>query len=332
MQVKGTSPSLLVNTTLTGLAGTFSYNGVVDADPVEYGARGRATSKALDLRTLLEKNALPHTQLTAQYDLDLHGEALQTLAGSAAATLEPAARAGFHVDPSIARLPCAARVAPAAPAARQPSRPEADAARLRSRFNRECWSESRGQDVVALDGQKHQVDALTSNIGHLLWSGIVDPERAARTVERLMAPDMFSGWGVRTMSARDAGYNPIEYHNGTVWPHDTGLIAEGMRRYGFTREAATLAISIFDAAEAFAYRLPELFAGFPREETGVAVEYPSASRPQAWSAGAPLLALRTLLGLDVVDGVLHSQPHLPSQLGRLRLEGIRVRGGQQSAG
>ncbi|MEO6796843.1 MAG: glycogen debranching N-terminal domain-containing protein [Candidatus Dormibacter sp.] len=209
---------------------------------------------------------------------------------------------------------------------------EADAALLRSRFNRDFWSESRGHYVVALDGQKHQVDALTSNIGHLLWSGIVDPERAARTVERLMAPDMFSGWGVRTMSARDAGYNPIEYHNGTVWPHDTGLIAEGMRRYGFTREAATLAISIFDAAEAFAYRLPELFAGFPREETGVAVEYPSASRPQAWSAGAPLLALRTLLGLDVVDGVLHSQPHLPSQLGRLRLEGIRVRGGQQSAG
>ncbi len=209
---------------------------------------------------------------------------------------------------------------------------EADAADLRRRFNRDFWSESRGHYVLALDGQKRQVDALTSNIGHLLWSGIVDPQRAARTVEQLMAPDMFSGWGVRTMSAGDAGYNPIEYHNGTVWPHDTGLIAEGMRRYGFTGEAATLAVSIFEAAEAFAYRLPEVFAGFPRKETGVAVEYPSASRPQAWSAGAPLLALRTLLGLDVVGGVLRSQPHIPSQLGHLRLDGILVRGLRQSTG
>jgi glycogen debranching enzyme len=209
---------------------------------------------------------------------------------------------------------------------------EADAAELRRRFNRDFWNESRGHYVVALDGQKRQVDALTSNIGHLLWSGIVDPRRAARTVERLMAPDMSSGWGVRTMSTRDGGYNPIEYHNGTVWPHDTGLIAEGMRRYGFTDEAATLALSIFEGAEAFAYRLPEVFAGLPREETGAPVAYPSASRPQAWSAGAPLLALRTLLGLDVIDGVLHSTPHIPSQLGRLRLEGILVMGQRQSAG
>jgi glycogen debranching enzyme len=209
---------------------------------------------------------------------------------------------------------------------------EADAAGLRRRFNRDFWNESRGHYVVALDGEKRQVDALTSNIGHLLWSGIVDRDRAAPTVERLMAPDMFSGWGVRTMSTRDAGYNPIEYHNGTVWPHDTGLIAEGMRRYGFTDEAATLALSIFEGAEAFAYRLPEVFAGFPREQTGAPVAYPSASRPQAWSAGAPLLALRTMLGLDVVDGVLHSQPHIPSRLGRLHLEGILVRGRRQSAG
>jgi glycogen debranching enzyme len=105
-----------------------------------------------------------------------------------------------------------------------------------------------------------------------------------------------------------------------------------MRRYGFTDEAATLALSIFEGAEAFAYRLPEVFAGLPREETGAPVAYPSASRPQAWSAGAPLLALRTLLGLDVIDGVLHSTPHIPSQLGRLRLEGILVMGQRQSAG
>jgi glycogen debranching enzyme len=209
---------------------------------------------------------------------------------------------------------------------------EADAADLRRRFNRDFWSDARGHYVLALDGHKRQVDALASNIGHLLWSGIVEPDRAAATVARLMAPDMFSGWGVRTMSARDGGYNPIEYHNGTVWPHDTGLIAEGMRRYGFKDEAATLALAIFDAAEAFAYRLPEVFAGFPRQETGEAVEYPTASRPQAWSAGAPLLALRTLLGLDVVDGALRVKPYVHESLGRLRLEAILVRGQRHAAG
>lgn len=209
---------------------------------------------------------------------------------------------------------------------------EADAAALRQRFNRDFWSESRDHYVLALDGNKRQVDALTSNIGHLLWSGIVEPDRATRTVERLMAPDMFSGWGVRTMSARNAGYNPIEYHNGTVWPHDAGLIAEGMRRYGFRDEASTLCLAIIDAAENFAYRLPEVFAGFAREETGGTVEYPTASRPQAWSAGAPLLALRTLLGMDVIEGTLHVKPHVPRRLGRLRLDGVMVRGRRQPAG
>ncbi len=201
---------------------------------------------------------------------------------------------------------------------------ETDAAALRERFNRDFWIKARGHYAIALDGQKRQVDAMSSNAGHLLWSGIVTKERAAMTVERLMSPDMFTGWGVRTMSSNDAGYNPIEYHDGSVWPHDTAFVAEGMRRYGYREQASHLALMLIQAAEAFAYRLPEVFAGFAREETGEPVEYPTASRPQAWAAGAPLLALRTALGLDVVGGTLRIEPHLSQGWGRVRLENIAV--------
>jgi glycogen debranching enzyme len=201
---------------------------------------------------------------------------------------------------------------------------ERDAVALRDRFNRDYWIEARGHYALALDGEKRQVDAMSSNVGHLLWSGIVPEDRAALMAKRLMSPEMFTGWGIRTMSANDAGYNPIEYHDGTVWPHDTAFVAEGMRRYGHREQASHLALMLVQAAEAFEYRLPEVFAGFARDETGEPVEYPTASRPQAWAAGAPLLALRTALGLDVVDGVLRVDPHLSRGWGRVRLENIAV--------
>jgi glycogen debranching enzyme len=204
------------------------------------------------------------------------------------------------------------------------SRLEADARSLKERFNRDYWVPSRDHYALALDGQKRPVDAMTSNAGQLLWTGIVAESRAAGLVRRLMSSEMFSGWGIRTMSTEDRGYNPIEYHNGTVWPHDTALIAEGMRRYGFRREASTLALALVQAASAFAYRLPEVFAGFPREATDMPVEYPTASRPQAWAAGAPLMALRTALGLDAVDGELRSDPHLVEGWGTVRLTGVKV--------
>ncbi len=203
---------------------------------------------------------------------------------------------------------------------------EAEAAELRRRFNVDFWSARRGHFVHALDGEKRQVDALTSNAGHLLWSGIVDENRAAAVVDRLMAPDMFSGWGIRTMSSQDVGYNPIEYHNGTVWPHDTAIIAEGFRRYGFREQASTLALAVIEAAEFFAYRLPEVFAGFAREPRRCPVQYPTASRPQAWSAGAPLLAVRTLLGLDPGETELGVSPHLPDSLADLCVRGLQLRG------
>ncbi|MDP8958604.1 MAG: amylo-alpha-1,6-glucosidase, partial [Actinomycetota bacterium] len=162
---------------------------------------------------------------------------------------------------------------------------EGDAQQLRKQFNQDFWVEGRGHYALALDGDKRQVDSLTSNTGHLLWSGIVDEDRAGRVVARLIAPDMFSGWGIRTMSELDAGYSPMEYHNGTVWPHDTAIVAEGMRRYGHTDAAASVMLAMVDAAEPFDYRLPELIAGFPRRQTLMPVEYPQASRPQAWATG-----------------------------------------------
>ena len=207
---------------------------------------------------------------------------------------------------------------------------EADARALKERFNRDYWVASRNHYALALDGQKRQVDAMTSNAGQLLWSGIVADDRAAGLVRRLLSEQMFSGWGIRTMSTEDRGYNPIEYHNGTVWPHDTALIAEGMRRYGFRREASTLALALVQAASAFAYRLPEVFAGFPREATDMPVEYPTASRPQAWAAGAPLMALRTVLGLDAVNGRLRTDPHLTEGWGKVKLSGVKA--GRGAAG
>jgi glycogen debranching enzyme len=203
---------------------------------------------------------------------------------------------------------------------------ERDAADLKRRFNRDFWVKGRRHYALALDGKKRQVDSLTSNTGQLLWGGIVDQARAGGVVQKLLREDMYSGWGVRSMSSRDRGFDPIEYHNGTVWPHDNALIAEGMRKYGFRDEAARVCTGLFDAAEAFGHQLPEVMAGFPRDETEVPVEYPSALRPQSWAAGAPLLGLRTLLGLDVVDGRLRSRPCRSKDIGNVRLRGVRVRG------
>jgi len=206
------------------------------------------------------------------------------------------------------------------------TRLEEDAAKLRDRFNRDFYIPSRGHYALALDGSKEPVDSMTSNVGHLLWSGIVDEDRAAAVVRRLLRDDMFSGWGIRSMSSADAGYQPLDYHVGSVWPHDTAIVAEGMRRYGFRDEAARLSKALLDAAEAFSHQLPEVFAGFPRDDTGMPVEYPGALKPQAWAAGAPLLAMRTLLGLDVDGGRVRSDPHLAEGQDPIRLRGISFRG------
>jgi glycogen debranching enzyme len=175
---------------------------------------------------------------------------------------------------------------------------ERQAVELRDRFRRDFWMPERGCHAFALDGEKHRVDGLTSNIGHLLWSGLLDDDEAAKTAERLLDEQLFSGWGVRTLGTREAGYNPLGYHTGTVWPHENSLIAAGLARYGHRDAACTIAAAMLRAAPYFEHRLPEVFAGYPAAVTSVPVAYPTASRPQAWAAGTPLSLLSTLLELE----------------------------------
>jgi glycogen debranching enzyme len=198
---------------------------------------------------------------------------------------------------------------------------------LKSRFNRDFWIEDRGYFALALDGDKRQVDSLTSNVGHLLWSGIVDEDKAESVRDHLMSERMFTGWGVRTMAEGMNGYNPIEYHNGTVWPHDNSFVAAGLRRYGFGADAARIAYALLEASTYFDWRLPEVFAGYPRALTQFPVEYPTASSPQAWATGTPLLLLRAILGLEPDLGGLRTDPLLPAEITHLSLKGIRGRWG-----
>jgi glycogen debranching enzyme len=178
------------------------------------------------------------------------------------------------------------------------SRLEQDAKDLARRFDDAYWVEDRGgYYALALDRDKRPVDALCSNIGHLLWSGIVPPGRVGAIVERLGSTDLWSGWGVRTMSAADRAYNPLAYHRGTVWPHDTSIAAWGLARHGYWHEAWSVVRSLFEAAQWFDWSLPEVFAGFSRHATPFPIAYPTAARPQAWAAGAPVLCLQLLLGL-----------------------------------
>jgi glycogen debranching enzyme len=200
-------------------------------------------------------------------------------------------------------------------------RTERLAADLRARFRRDFWMPERGCHALALDGDKRQVDSLTSNIGHLLWSGLASEEEAASTVERLLGADLYSGWGVRTLGAREAGYNPLGYHTGTVWPHENSLIAAGLARYGHIEAAAKVACSILAAAPFFEHRLPEVFAGYPATLTSVPVAFPTASRPQAWAAGAPLMLLTTLLGLEPGAATAHTD--LPDAMGPVTLRSVR---------
>ena len=193
---------------------------------------------------------------------------------------------------------------------------EREAAELRRRFDEAYWLPERAFYALALDGEKRQVDSVTSNAGHLLWSGILDEDRARTIAHQFVGEPLFSGWGVRTMASGEAGFNPIRYHNGTVWPHENSLIAHGLARYGHRDEAATIAQATLEAATHFDYRLPEVFAGYPRTKTGFPVEYPTASSPQAWATAAPLLLIRVLLGLEPGGG---HDPHLPEKIGRLEL-------------
>jgi glycogen debranching enzyme len=196
---------------------------------------------------------------------------------------------------------------------------EKEAADLKRRFNRDFWVADGEYFAVALDNDGRQVDSLTSNIGHLLWSGIVEKSKARSIARHLVGPRLFSGWGVRTLAEGEARYNPIGYHVGTVWPFDNSFIAWGLRRYGFKQEAACIVAGIMAAAEVFHGRLPEAFGGYPRSATGYPVQYPTACSPQAWSTGAPLLLLRAGLGLEPDGEHLIVDPALPLNFGHFEI-------------
>jgi glycogen debranching enzyme len=198
---------------------------------------------------------------------------------------------------------------------------------LQRRFEERFWCEDLGCYAFCLDPDKQPVRVVTSNAGHLLWSGIASAERAGRVVQRLLEPDMWSGWGIRTLTARNPAYNPFSYQRGSVWPHDNGLIALGFRRYGFAAEAARIARDVSAAAGHFAsHRVPELYAGIARQPGGFPVQYLGANVPQAWAAGSVFHLLQAVLGLraDAPHGRLYVDPRLPPWLPDVTLHGLAI--------
>jgi glycogen debranching enzyme len=182
--------------------------------------------------------------------------------------------------------------------------------------------------ALALDGHKNQVRSVTSNPAHCLYCGIVDEPKALLVAERLMAPDMFSGWGIRTLSSDSPAYNPMSYHNGSVWPHDNAIAAAGLKRYGFDAATNRVASGLFDVASgAREFRLPELFCGFHRNESKAIVAYPVACIPQAWAAAAPFMLVQALLGISAhapENRLTVDRPRLPEWLGSVEIRDIRV--------
>jgi glycogen debranching enzyme len=202
------------------------------------------------------------------------------------------------------------------------------AARLREAFERAFWSDALGSYVLALDADKRPCEVRASNAGHLLWSGIADPSHAALVCDALFEPASFSGWGIRTLDASASRFNPISYHNGSIWPHDNALVAAGLARYGFKPRCTQLLGALADASHHFdLHRLPELFCGFAREGSEGPTLYPVACAPQAWAAGAVFLLFQAALGI-VIDApsrrVLLDRPQLPANISCVTIRDLRV--------
>ncbi len=204
-----------------------------------------------------------------------------------------------------------------------------EAEALKRRFHEVYWMEDEGCFAYGQDDYKRLITSIASNAGHCLWSGIADQEKAERTARRLLQEDMWSGWGIRTLSSRNPAYNPFSYHLGSVWPHDNGIIAAGFKRYGLSNEANQVIRAIFDAARRFeAYRLPEIFAGLKRKGNAdfPALYPPGANIPQAWASGSAFQMMQTMLGLraDAPHKRLYVNPTLPEWLPDLQLQHLRV--------
>jgi glycogen debranching enzyme len=207
---------------------------------------------------------------------------------------------------------------------------EEAAARLKKHFNEAFWCEEIGTYALALDGSKQQCKVRSSNAGHALWTGIATPERAARVIEQLLSPEFFCGWGIRTLSAREARYNPMAYHNGSVWPHDNALIAAGMARYGFTDRALMVFRGLREVSLSMdQHRMPELFCGFEQRPDEGPTLYPVACSPQAWAAASVFYLLQACLGLSF-DPARHEirfrNPQLPAFLQTVEIKDLAIGG------
>jgi glycogen debranching enzyme len=204
---------------------------------------------------------------------------------------------------------------------------DARAQRLRETVERKFWMERAGFYGIAVDGEGALCEVRASNPGHLLYCGLPSVERAASVAAQLMTPAFHSGWGLRTLAMGEARYNPMSYHNGSIWPHDSALCAAGIARYGHRDAVVHLLRSAFEAAVNFDMRLPELFCGFPRVQGGPPIAYPVACMPQAWAAGAPFMLLRSCLGVKI-DGMRGEidvdRPRLPEGIDEVRLQGIAL--------
>jgi glycogen debranching enzyme len=329
------------------------YYGSVDATPLFVMLAGAYLGRTDDLETL--RRIWPHIQSALDW-IDRFGDhdddgfveyQRRSALGLANQGWKDSHDAIFHADGTLAQGPIAlaevqAYVYGAWRAAEQIARRfddavsavgyEKKAEAMRSRFDRYFFDEALGSYVLALDGDKNPCRVLASNAGHALFAGVAYPERAGAVVHSLMGSSCFCGWGIRTVGSTEARYNPMSYHNGSVWPHDNALIASGFARYGFRREAARVFESLFAASTYVDLRrLPELFCGFPRQQTRGPTFYPVACIPQAWAAAAPLYLAQSCVGLGfdaTSTEITFREPVLPKFLDEIILRGLTTPGGR----
>ena len=325
------------------------YYGSIDATPLFVMLAGAYHQRTGDL--LFLESIWPNVERALEW-IDHHGDrdgdgfveyARHSSRGLVQQGWKDSNEAVFHADGSLAEPPIAlcevqayvfaarrhaARLAAALGHADRAERLERQAEELREAFERAFWCEEIGTYALALDGRKQPCRVRTSNAGHCLFAGIASPERARRVAETLMANTSFSGWGIRTLDSGEARYNPMSYHNGSVWPHDNAIVAAGLSRYGFPGMAATVLSGLFDASlHMDLQRMPELFCGFHRRQHEGPTLYPVACAPQSWAAASVFLLLQASLGLEIdapAGRVLFRRPELPEGLKTVRIHNLTV--------
>ncbi len=326
------------------------YYGTIDATPLYVVLAGEYHQRTGDRQTLHE--VWPHVERSLDW-IDRHGDvdgdgyveyARRSAKGLVNQGWKDSEDSVFHADGALAQGPIAlcevqayvflakvhaARLARLLGHRAHADTLEAEALRLRAHFERDFWCEELGTYALALDGDKRPCRVRTSNAGHVLWSGIAAEDRARRVGATLLAPESFSGWGVRTVAEGEARYNPMSYHNGTIWPHDNAIAAMGLARYGMKRAAATIAEGLYDASQFMdLHRLPELFCGFSRRHPGEGPTiYPVACSPQAWSSASAFYLLKACLGLSFrveEPRIRLLNPLLPAFVDELQLLDLRI--------